>query len=99
MGLQRFRADTSGNKQKNGATPWFTRWMGGPTLSLLRDCPVKVGDVVLEPRTVYITNHADTYFSMPAACIFKGKRITGYVGSEDGEYYFRAHNDQEGKVK
>lgn len=93
MGLQKYRADDPGPKQVNGGTPWYTNWMGGPTLALIRDC--KIENASLAPRTVYIQNVADTYFSQPAACKYKGKTITGYVATDDnGEYIFRAHIDQ-----
>jgi hypothetical protein len=102
MGLQRYRADRAGAKQKNGGTPWFTDWMGGPTLALVRDCPIdnlplELNSVFQKPRTVYITGEPDTFFSIPAACkyrIVKGKTLImrGYITTdESGEYYFRAY--------
>jgi hypothetical protein len=67
--------------------------MGGPTLSLVRECPIENANI--SPRTVYIRGEADTYFSLPAACRYKGKTVTGYITSnDDGEYVFRAHKDQ-----
>lgn len=87
MGLQKYRADQAGEKQTNGAIPWFTNWMGGPTLALIRNCPTNYG-----PRTVYIRGEADTWFSIPAACRYKGKTITGYITTNDGgEYVFVQH--------
>jgi len=87
MGLQKYRADKAGEKQGNGATPWYAQWMGGDTLALLRDCPTPHG-----PRTVYVRGEPLTYSSIPAACSFKGKTITGYItADENHEYYFRAH--------
>lgn len=92
MGLQKYRADEPGEKQTNGATPFYTKWMGGPTLALVRECPIE--NRAIAPRTVYIRGEADTMFSLPAACRFKGKTITGYVTCNDREYVFRAHTDQ-----
>lgn len=93
MGLQKYRADKQGEKQKNGGTVWYAQWFGGPTLALIRECKI-VHDMPSEitPRTVYITGEADTWFSIPAACKLKGKVLRGYVACDDnGEYYFRAH--------
>lgn len=93
MGLQKYRADYPGDKQSNGGTPYYTKWMGGPTLALVRDCKIENAD--LPPRTVYVRGEADTFFSIPAACRHKGKTVTGYLTSDDkGEYVFRAHNGQ-----
>lgn len=93
MGLQKYRADQAGDKQKNGGTPFYTKWMGGPTLALIRDC--KIANADISPRTVYIRGEADTWFSIPAACKYKGKSIIGYVTTDDaGEYVFRLHSGQ-----
>ncbi len=90
MGLQKYRADVAGEKQINGAIPYYSNWMGGPTLALIRNCPTNMG-----PRTVYIRGEADTWFSIPAACRYKGKTITGYITTNDaGEYEFRQHLNQ-----
>jgi hypothetical protein len=94
MGLQKYRADKAGEKQKNGAIPFFVHWMGGPSLSLIRNCPVE-NDPSISPRTVYIKGEADTYFSVPAAIKLKGKKMTGYVSSNsEGEYIFRRHMER-----
>ena len=89
MGLQKYRADEQGEKQSSGAVPWYARWMGGPTLALVRDCPTPFG-----PRTVYVRGEPDTFFSIPAACRVKGKTITGWLGCEDGSWSFHAHTVQ-----
>ena len=90
MGLQKYRADEVGPKQKNGGIPCYAKWAWGPTLALVRNC--KIENVDLSPRTVYVTGVADTYFSIPAACVAKKKTITGYITADDsGEYVFRAH--------
>lgn len=92
MGLQKFRADTRGETQKNGGIPYYTKWMGGPSLALIRNC--KVEGIDISPRTVYRRGEADTYFSIPAACVYKRKTITGYITTDDnGEYVFRAHKE------
>ena len=86
MGLQKFRADEQGEKQLNGGTPFYCRWMGGPTLALIRECPCE-NDPTLKPRTVYISGEPDTYFSTPAACKLKGKTVRGYVKVDDNREY------------
>jgi hypothetical protein len=88
--LQKFRADEAGELCKNGAVPWYTRWMGGPSLALIRNCPTPFG-----PRTVYIQGEPDTFFSVPAACSRKGKRVMGYLTCEDGEWQFHAYAEKE----
>ena len=94
MSLQKFRADKAGNKQLNGGTPFYANWMGGPTLALIRDC--KIENIDLLPRTVYVRGEPDTWFSIPAACVSKGKTITGYITTDDNrEYVFRAYVKQE----
>ena len=93
MGLQKYRADVKGETQKDGATPYYSKWLGGPTLSLVRECRIERVD--LTPRTVYVRGEPDTWFSIPAACRSKGKTVTGYLTSDDeGMYVFRAHTDE-----
>lgn len=90
MGLKKYRADVAGEKQANGGTPYYSKWMGGPTLALIRDC--KIENAIISPRTVYVLGDPDTAFTIPAACSFKRKTITGYIASDDnGEFIFRAH--------
>ncbi len=90
MAIQKYRADSAGVKQSNGAIPWFTTWLGGPSLALIRNCPTNMG-----PRTVYIKGEPDSMWSIPAACRYKGKTITGYITSNDaGEYVFKQHINQ-----
>lgn len=84
MGIQKFRADKAGPADGNNAVPFYTDWFGGPTLALIRNCPTPFG-----ARTVYIRDYPDTYFSIPAACTVKGKTVSGWVGVQDGNYYFR----------
>lgn len=97
MGLQKFRADYAGEKQSNGATPWYTRWIGGPTLALVRDCPIRntVIDTGVSPRTVYVKGEPDTFFSVPASCTYKRRTLHGYLTTDDnGDYEFRCHKNQ-----
>lgn len=92
MGLQKYRADKAGEKQQNGGTPYYTHWMGGPTLALVRDC--KIVNAEIGPRTVYVRGVHDTFFSMPAACRVHGKTITGWIGVDDNqEYVFHVHTE------
>lgn len=96
MGLQKFRADEAGEKRKNGSVPWYTRWMGGPTLALIRDCPVVrgVGSAgKLGVRTVYVSGEPLTFFSIPGACRIGGKDVRGWIGSDDEGYVFHIHRE------
>lgn len=86
MGLQKYRADVAGDVDAGGAVPWYCNWMGGPTLSLIRSCPTPFG-----PRTVYVRGEADSYFTIPAACQFRGRTIQGYLTYADSGYSFHAH--------
>jgi hypothetical protein len=87
--MQKYRADKS-RKQSDGATLWYAMWMGGPSLSRIDNCQLEnlQGDM---RRTVYILGEADTFFSIPAACVLAGKRINGYVtqDTESGCLVFR----------
>lgn len=91
MGLQKYRADEA-HVQVDGSVAWYARWMGGPSLAKVTKCRVTNADI--PPRTVYITGEADTWFSLPAACRYKGRTIRGYVSWEDGALVFRAHKGQ-----
>ncbi len=85
--MQKYRADKS-EPQADGAVLWHTEWMGGPTLAKIDNCLLAnlAGDM---RRTVYVTGEADTYFSIPAVCKLAGKRIRGYVSSDDGLLVFK----------
>lgn len=89
MGLQKYRADEAGETCANGAQPFYTKWMGGPSLALIRNCPVDLEGVT--PRTVYVTAEPDTFFSQPAACRIKGRDVRGYLTCEDGNWLFHAY--------
>lgn len=86
MALQKYRADYSVEPDKNGAVAYYTKWIGGPTLALIRNCPTPFG-----PRTVYIRNTPDTYFTQPAACKFRNRIIKGFIFFEDGNVFFSAN--------
>jgi hypothetical protein len=89
MGLQKFRADKAGEKQSNGAIPFYAHWIGGPSLALIRNCPVN--NATIGPRTVYIRGEADTMFTQPAACTYRKKTIRGYVTCDkNNELVFHA---------
>jgi len=81
--LQKFRADVADKPCTNGVVAWFSNWIGGPSLALIRNCPTPMG-----PRTVYIQGEPDTFFTQPAACRYKGKDIRGFVTCEDGNWEF-----------
>ncbi|NYG46381.1 hypothetical protein GGD67_003852 [Bradyrhizobium sp. IAR9] len=84
----RYRADYS-EPQKDGATLWFARWLGGPTISKVQNCHWEshAGDVLI---TAFVTGEADTAFSIPAYCNYRGCRVRGYLTSSDaGDIVFR----------
>jgi len=87
--MQIFRADRS-EPQKDGATLWFADWAyGSPQLSKIENCRLDnmIGD---QRATVYIQGDADTFFSIPAKCSFKGVGVRGYVtGDGEGNCVFR----------
>lgn len=88
MAVARYRRDTS-SQQPDGATLWFTEWLGGPTLAAIENCRLEnlAGDM---RRTVEITGEADTYFSIPARISIGGKTVRGYVtGDGNGNLVFR----------
>ena len=71
----------------NGAIGWRP---GGPMDCLgpyakVENCPVAGTSL---RRTVYATGYADTFFSVPACCRVRGKRITGYLTQTSGAIEF-----------
>jgi hypothetical protein len=68
MGLQKFRADEEHAPYANGGRPFYTRWMVGPSLALVRNCPTMFG-----PRTVYVTGEARTWWGSCARARAKGR--------------------------
>lgn len=84
MGLQKYRADKAGEIQPNGAQPYYTQWMGGPSLALIRNCPVAGAT----PRTVYIRGEADTFYSVPAAARIDGRDVKGFITCDENGYSF-----------
>ena len=83
MGMKKYRDDFAGERDVNGAEPWYTKWMGGPSLALIRNCPTPYG-----ARTVYIVAEPDTYFSQPAVCSVRGRAVKGFITCEDKAYMF-----------
>jgi hypothetical protein len=83
MGLQKYRASRVDYVDPNGTQVWVCDWMGGPTVSKLEQCPTPFG-----PRTVYVTGEPETFFTLPAACKFKGRGVRGYLTCEDGSWRF-----------
>lgn len=86
MGLQKLRTDIADPPDVNGAVAHYARWIGGPSLSLIRNCPTPFG-----PRTVYVRGEPDTWFSQPAACTFRKRTIKGSIGAVDGAWEFRPY--------
>lgn len=93
MGLQKFRADEQGQPAPNGSIAWFTRWMGGPSLAKVQNCPVVVCEsakIKIAPRTVYVR---DEYGSAATEVKIGGKRVTLrgqlYLLDDGGGHEFR----------
>ena len=91
MGLQKYRANIAFDPDANGAVAYSARWLGGPSLSLVRNCPTD--DPAISPRTVYVTGEPDTWFSHPAACKYRGKTVRGWLGMNDGNWIFHTYKD------
>ena len=86
--MQKYRADKAGDVQANGGQPFYSDWMGGPSLALIRNCPIENRDY--GARTVYIAGEPDTWFSQPAECSVAGCKVRGYVtGDDEGNLVFR----------
>ncbi len=86
MGLQKYRADGAGEREQNGSVPWYTNWMGGPTLALVRNCPTPMG-----PRTVYVKGEPDTWFSVPAACTHRKATVQGWLSRDEDGWKFNVY--------
>lgn len=83
----RYRADYS-EQMPDGSLAWFARWLGGPTLSKIENCHWESleGDTMV---TAFVAGEADTYFSIPAYCHYRGCRVRGYLtGTDNGSYVF-----------
>lgn len=88
MGMQRFHASNDTFTWPNGA---IGHRPGGPfdclgPYAIVRNCPIAGTGL---RRTCYATGIADTYFSVPAVCKVRGKRIAGYFSPDDGTIEFR----------
>ncbi len=91
MGLAKYRSDIQGDPCPNGSVPHYAKWIGGPTLAKIVNCPVK--DEIMPVRTVYIRSEPDTMFSIPAACSFKGKTVKGYVPCDETGFVFNPYRE------
>lgn len=85
MSGQRFYANPATRRvEPNGAVSFAP---GGPFdcvgyCAKIHNCPIH-GTALR--RTCYATGYADTYFSVPAVCTVKGRRVVGYLTTnEDG---------------
>lgn len=83
--MLKYRADTS-KQNSDGSVSYYAQWMGGPSLSKIENCRTNLcGD----PRvTAFVTGEANTWFSIPAVCSYKGCRVTGYITSDDDGLIF-----------
>jgi hypothetical protein len=87
--MKRFRTDFF-EDQLDGARVGYTHWIGGPSLSEVRNCRLEslAGDM---RANVYVTSaEPATFFSIGAVCSIKGCRVRGYLtGDGDGSVVFR----------
>ena len=84
--MMKYRADRK-ETNADGSVSWYAEWMGGPSLSKIENCRT---NLVGDPRvTAFIQGEADTFFSIPAKCSYRGCRIKGYVTSDDDGLMFR----------
>lgn len=95
MGLQKYRFDETGEPNKNGSVPVYSRWMAGLTLAAIRNCPCDSG---ISARTVYLDSEPDTFFLIPASVRVRRKRVRGFVTSDkdnedDNGYKFIAYKE------
>ena len=86
--LMKYRADKADDPEPNGSIAWRTEWMHGPSLALVRKCPV---DGAEKPRTVYVRGEPDLWFSIPAACRIQGRVRRGSLTHGDSGYSFTPH--------
>jgi hypothetical protein len=87
MGLQKFVARepytfANGVVGYRPGGPWDCL---GPYAKVL-DCPIDGHPGFT--RTCYATGHADTFFSVPAACTYRGVTIRGFFMLEDAGIRF-----------
>lgn len=87
MGLQKYRADVLDETDANGAQLWVARFWH--LYSKVVNCPTPFG-----PRTVYVQGPADTFFSIPAACVVKRETVRGFLTREDGCWRFNPYTKQ-----
>jgi hypothetical protein len=86
MGMQKYRADES-RVQPDGATLWYAKWMGGPSLAKIENC--RLANLAGDMRaTVYVTGEPDTWFSQPAVCSYKGCAMRGYLTNDEDNIVF-----------
>jgi len=93
MSIAKYRSDVKDAPCANGSIMWRTKWMGGRTPAKVENCPID-GDMT--PRMVYVQGDADSFFSIPAACSYKGKRVNGWLefnSDDDGGWLFHPNKD------
>jgi|SRR5665213_942190 len=91
MGLQRYKADYSGLRQKNGSLPFYSGH-NLDSIVLIRNCPVD--NPAISPRTVYIREDGEWSFgrySGIAAITYCKKTIKGYVSTNGNGYVFHPY--------
>ena len=106
MGVAKFRADVRRDACMNGSIPWYSKWMGGPSLAKIENCPFDNIEG-WPPATVHIQGEPDTFFSIPAAVevrvcgvrmVLKGFVTIKTTGEDSGYSFFVSKCDNEGKV-
>jgi len=71
----------------DGAVVGYADWMGGPSIARIRNCRWNLAG---DPRVnVFVQGEPDTWFSIPAVTYAFGRRIRGYLTSDDDGFLFR----------
>jgi hypothetical protein len=82
--MLKYRADRS-EQNSDGSVCWYSEpWH---MLSKIENCRTNMSG---DPRvTAFVQGEADTFFSVPAVCSYRGCRVTGYITSDDDGLMFR----------
>ena len=95
MGIQKYRIDREGKEESNGSVPCYVDWIGGPTLSAVRNCPTNVEGI--SPRTAYISDEPWNVWIVPAKVQYKKKVYVGFLSCSDEGYVFNFYDGQPSK--
>jgi hypothetical protein len=86
MASLKFRVDRE-EVNEHGQIIGFTDWMGGPSLARIKNAVCEDGSL----RTAFLTDHPDSFFSIPARVNVGKRSVAGFVTQEDGLFKFIAN--------